>query len=76
MPVSDELMDVNVSDSCVKLHPPGTNPHFSSSAQLQKDEGKLHGEKKKHLESQGFTMGRRIFQTALKGHVSALLIHS
>lgn len=43
VPVSDGLMDVNVPDSCVKLHPPGTIPHFSSSTQLQKDKGKLHG---------------------------------
>lgn len=46
MSVSDGLMDVNVSDSCVKLHLPGTIPHFSSSTQLQKDKGKLRGGKK------------------------------
>lgn len=46
VPVSDGLMDVNVSDHCAKLHLPRTIPHFSSSAQLQRDKRKLHGGKK------------------------------
>lgn len=75
VPVSDGLMDANVSDSCVKPHHLGQFPSSALLPRYRKTRESCMGEKK-HLESQGFTRRRRIFLIAPEGQDSALLIQS